>query len=474
MSMNKLFITLIGLFGYYSFLTAQKYEIHVKIEGYTNDTLLLGYQYGDKQYIKDTALIKKGEFVFTGDTALEAGMYLIVLQPTHDYFQILVDSDKQKFNISSDVKTLNESLKFKGSKLNDEFYDYINYIGIQKNKADSLGDLSKLEKDPKEKAKLEQALTKIDQAVKDKQESIINRKDKSLLGLLINWSKDVEIPKYEGTADEINEKSFLFYKTHFFDGGDFLDDRSLRLPLFASKVNRYLDKLTIQVPDSINAALDFILSKCKEGSEIYKYVLSNSLNTYANSKYVGMDGVYVHLVEKYYAQGKAPWIQEEPLAKMVQDAKALKPLLIDKIAPNIMVYKQDSTPISLHDIKSEYTLLLIWAPDCGHCKESMPAIKKFYNEYKSKGVEIFALCSKTGDVKACWDGVETLGMKDWINTTDPEHKSRFRIIYDVKTTPQVYILDKDKRILTKKIGAEQLPEVMEKLFRIKANETKEK
>lgn len=116
------------------------------------------------------------------------------------------------------------------------------------------------------------------------------------------------------------------------------------------------------MPDSINAALDFILSKCKEGSEIYKYVLSNSLNTYANSKYVGMDGVYVHLVEKYYAQGKAPWIQEEPLAKMVQDAKALKPLLIDKIAPNITVYKQDSTPISLHDIKSEYTLLLIWGP----------------------------------------------------------------------------------------------------------------
>lgn len=80
----------------------------------------------------------------------------------------------------------------------------------------------------------------------------------------------------------------------------------------------------------------------------------------------------------------------------------------------------------------------------------MPAIKNFIVSINLK-VEIFALCSKTGDVKTRWDGVETLGMKDWINTTDPEHKSRFRIIYDVKTTPQVYILDKDKRILTKKI-----------------------
>lgn len=106
------------------------------------------------------------------------------------------------------------------------------------------------------------------------------------------------------------------------------------------------------MPDSINAALDFILSKCKEGSEIYKYVLSNSLNTYANSKYVGMDGVYVHLVEQYYAWRKAPWILEEPLAKWYRMQSPLKPLLIDKIAPNITVYKQDSTPISLHDIKS--------------------------------------------------------------------------------------------------------------------------
>ena len=144
----------------------------------------------------------------------------------------------------------------------------------------------------------------------------------------------------------------------------------------------------------------------------------------------------------------------------------------NKIAPNITVFKQDSTPISLHDVKAKYTILLIWAPDCGHCKQSMPSIKKFYEEYKSKGVEIFAVCSKTGpDEKTCWEGVSQLGMGGWINTSDPQHKSKFRLVYDVKTTPQVYFLDENKKILTKKIAGEQFKEVMDKINAIQKSGT---
>ena len=40
----------------------------------------------------------------------------------------------------------------------------------------------------------------------------------------------------------------------------------------------------------------------------------------------------------------------------------------------------------------------------------------------------------------------------------------YMLDYNVKTTPQMYILDKDKKIIMKNIGAEQLPEVMEKLM----------
>jgi hypothetical protein len=88
-------------------LPGQGYKIKVSIKGYKNDTLLLGYHYGDKQYIKDTAFRLNGQFVFEKDTLLEPGMYLIVLKPSHDFFQLLIEEKNQQFSVetSLDLKT---------------------------------------------------------------------------------------------------------------------------------------------------------------------------------------------------------------------------------------------------------------------------------------------------------------------------------------------------------------------------------
>jgi len=452
-------------------LQAQVYEIKVKIKGYQNDTLLLGYHFGDKTYIKDTAFRKTDQFVFKGDSILEGGMYLLVLKPKNDFIQILIDQDNQKFSCETDTFDISGNLKFKNSKLNQEFYAYLDFLDVQRRIGDSLNAIHKTIDQEPTKIQIRKELDAIDVAVKARQKAIAEKPQFSLLTLLLNLGTEPEIPEFEGTEEEQREKAFYHYRTHFFDKVDLSDDRIVRLPLFHGKIDRYLTKLTAQIPDSLNKALDYILSKAPPKSYAFKYILSTWLTHYANSKYVGMDGIYVHLVEEYYAKGMGYWLDEELLAKMLSDAKTLKPLLLDKIAPDITVYKQDGTPVSLHKVQAPYTILYIWAPDCGHCKSSMPSLLKFYESYKDKGVEILALCSKIGeDEKACWEAVKTLHMEPLTNTSDPFHRSKFRLTYDVKTTPVVYILDKDKKILTKKIAAEQLSDVMEKLMAIDQNE----
>ncbi|MBK9272284.1 MAG: redoxin domain-containing protein [Saprospiraceae bacterium] len=452
-------------------LDAQGYEIKVKIKAYQNDTLLLGYHFGDKTYLKDTAIRKSDVFTFKDDTLLEGGMYLLVLKPNNDFIQILIDKDNQKFSCETDTNDLSGNIKFKNSKLNQEFYDYLDFLDIQRQKGDSLNALYKVAGDENSKTNLTIQLNAVDQEVKARQKAIFEKPQLSLLSLLLKLGTEPEVPDFEGNEEEIKEKSFYYYRSHYFDLIDLSDDRIVRLPLFHGKIDRYLNKLTSQIPDSINKALDVILGKAPAKSYAFKYILSTWLTHYANSKYVGMDAVYVHLVDNYYSKGMAYWLDEELLAKMMSDAKTLKPLLLDQIAPDITVYKQDGTPVRLHKIQSEYTILYIWAPDCGHCKSSMPHLIKFYENYKDKGVEVLALCSKVGeDEKTCWEGVQSLHMESLVNTSDPFHRSKFRLTYDVKTTPVVYILDKNKKILTKKISAEQLPEVMEKLMAMDKNE----
>lgn len=146
------------------------------------------------------------------------------------------------------------------------------------------------------------------------------------------------------------------------------DPRLLRTPFLFERIDYYIQKLNVQHPDSLSKAVDFVLQKVRPAEDTYKYYLIHFLNFYAKSNIVGMDAVYVHLVDKYYATKKAPWTDSAQLVKITENANELKPTLIGKIAPNVQLERRDGVKFKLHDIKSEYTILYFWAYDCGHCK----------------------------------------------------------------------------------------------------------
>ena len=178
-----------------------------------------------------------------------------------------------------------------------------------------------------------------------------------------------------------------------------------------------------------------------------------------------MDAVYVHLVNEYYAKGKAPWTDEKQLAKIIKNATVLDPILIGKVAPDLNLQGRNKEPITVHEVESEYTVMFFWDPDCGHCKKSIPVLIDFYNQYREKGVEILGICTKLNPASdTCWDLIDEKGMDLWINANDPYLRSRFKQIYNVQVTPQIFVLDAEKKIVMKKIGVEQLPEVLDHLI----------
>ena len=164
-----------------------------------------------------------------------------------------------------------------------------------------------------------------------------------------------------------------------------------------------------------------------------------------------MDAVYVHIVMNYYAKGEAPWVDPEKLLEIVDNASKTEPLLIGKIAPEIAIPRLDveatliamekeedekdkfvlGEKVSLHGLGSPYKVLFIWAPDCGHCKKSMPKMIDFYEKYKDKGVELFALCHQNyKSTPACAEFIKDRPeMLKWINVTDPYFRSRYHTLY---------------------------------------------
>jgi hypothetical protein len=54
------------------------YQIEVKVKKFRGDVAYLGYPYGDKKYLADTAEVNDdGVFVFEGDEPLDGGLYFV-------------------------------------------------------------------------------------------------------------------------------------------------------------------------------------------------------------------------------------------------------------------------------------------------------------------------------------------------------------------------------------------------------------
>lgn len=442
------------------------YQIKVEAKNYNHDTLYLGFYYGDKQYLKDTAVLNKGKFVFEADKTLDPGMYLILLQPDNSFVQLNINRGKQQLDVKFDAKDPVNSIVVKGDRDNQAFYEYIRYLNAQRPEADALRkQMENTELSPEEKSVLEGKLIAINEKVKSFQEKMMKEYKGTLTAALISSFQEMTIPQFEGDEREVQVQKYRYFMDHYFDGIDFSDERMIRTSFFFTKVNDYVQKHTVQIPDSLIQAVDHVLGLCRNNEEAFKFFLVHFVNVYAKSNIIGMDAVYVHIVDAYYAKGAAPWVDEEQLNKMVENAESLRPILIGEIAPNIKMEKRDGTKISLYDVDSSFTILFFWAPDCGHCQKSMPDIIEFYNKYKPKGVEIFAVCTKVTDkVPDCWKMVDEKGMDIWINVVDPYLLSKFSTIYSIKSTPQIFILDKDKKILLKRLASDQLDSVMEELL----------
>jgi thiol-disulfide isomerase/thioredoxin len=442
------------------------HSISVIADGYDGDEIYLGVYLGELQFVLDTARLLDGEYRFEGEENLLPGFYIVVFPPDNQFLQLLIGEDDTDIQVKVKASSLRKPTELNGSEDTRLFYMYAEYISEKRTIVDSLkSERDDLPANSKRKTEIENELEAINAEVVIMQNQIVEEHGETLTAMLININREVNIPDFEGTEEEINDQTFEYYREHYFDHIPLSDPRIVRTPFLHEKLSYYLEKLTYQHPDSLIIAIDFIMNEFGAESESFQVYLASFLNKYARSKIVGMDAVYVHLVNEYYAQGKAPWTDEEQLSKIIKNANTLKPILIGKIAPDLKLQSRDKEPITVHGIKSDYTVLFFWDPECGHCKKSIPLLLEFYKAYHDRGVEVLAICTKLNQASdKCWDVVDERGMDIWINANDPYLRSKFKQIYDIRVTPQIFVLDSDKKIVMKKIGVEQLAGVMDHLL----------
>lgn len=457
---------LFSLFFFFSvFAFSQKgMKIEVDIDGFKKDTMILGYYMGSNQYVLDTAARTSRGFVFKTDTLQPQGMYMVILPPLNEAIQFILAEDQQ-FKISAKYDEGVKDVTFKGSDENDLYYRYVNFIQAKRPESNRLRkQLDSMDVNDPEFERIDKAVVAIDNEVAALSKDIRESHPNSFTAMILDVNEEIDIPEFQGEEQDVAMKRFLYFRDKYYQKMHLKDPRMFRTPYLYERVNYFVDKLTMRSPDSLIVTVDRILGDLdrKETSEGFRYYLVHLLNKYAKSKIIGQDAVYVHIVDNYYAKDKAPWTDAEQLSKIMKNARSLRPILVGKTAPNLTLQDKEGNDVAIHDIEAEYTVLYFWNPDCGHCKKSTPKLIEFQKANADKGIRVVTICGKMGkDYPKCWEYIdESKDMDVLLNLGDVTHKSRYKMVYYVKNTPKLFLLDKDKKILSKGFGTEQLPELM--------------
>ena len=446
------------------------YEIKITLKPFKNQFVYLGHYYGSKQLpIVDSArLNEKGEGVFKGNKKLGGGIYLVGFPDRSRHFEILVDKN-QKFSIIADTAKLH-AIQFLNSPENIQFRAYQHYMSENGRKADSLNRL-RMATTGTDSLKLAGHMEDINSNIRKYRMDIMAKDPNGLLATLLKAMKEPEIPRDDPAAKSDSNFAYRYFKNHYWDGVNFYDDRLARTPFFEGRIDKYFEQLVFPSADSVIKEIDYMLAFAGASADMERFLLLKFVNRYLNQKYMWEDAVFVHLFEKYFSNKTYPWLNENGKKIITDRAYSLMANITGKPAADIELTDTNGKTVNLYDLAADYTVVAIWDPTCGHCKEVVPALDSAYQaKWKGLGLKLFGLARETEGKKTDWlNFIREHHLNEWTHVYYSKAEDAARInagipgysqLYDVQSFPTLYLLDKEKRIIGKKLTVEQIDEIL--------------
>ncbi|MDR0981952.1 MAG: DUF5106 domain-containing protein [Culturomica sp.] len=478
-------ITLLCIVGTFKTF-AQGYDIKITVGKMPNKDVILARYYEDKILSVDTARLNaKGYGEFKNSyKKLARGHYILVFSPSN-IFELIIGGN-QKFNITSDTVDVIDNIRFENSPENQAFLDFQKFMVSLNKKGNEINE--KYKKDPnknnKDVQEAYQGLYKdLEKENRDHIKNLTVKFPKSAVATFANLTLSPDVPDFSKTVAantpdrdmEIRKKSFYYMKNHYWDYTDFADTTILSTKIFKQKLDNYFENMVVVNPDSLYHACDDLLTKARNANKtVFRYLMNYCLVYTFDNKIMGMDEAFVKLGEKYYIGGIVNWLNKDQMKKITDEVYKRQYNLIGHKALDLQLPTIDGQVASIYTTKAPFMLLLFWEPNCGHCKKIVPQVKeKIDNRFAPYGLKVFAVNIDKESEKPRWvEFVEKHELFDFVNVWDPKKQSNYWTIYNVFSTPVMYILDKDKKIIAKNLSVEQMVDLLTNEYKKQGIEVK--
>ena len=438
------------------------YKFTVEINNASDSVIYLGQYYNKNQYAIDTAFInKKGQFIFEKkDKELKPGLYFIT-NNKNKLAEFTINKEPLNYKFYTDDANWTLHMEIKGSKDNEKFMDYQQ---IRRDMNMAMEEARQKYSDEEFKSYRREQGRKLDSINK----AFVAQDPTHILSIIMSATKEIDVPVVDSLGDSLSQREqYEYYATHYFDNMALDNEAILRTPayVFYERVERYFDQVVNgATPETICKYADILLEKASPAKDVFKYLVLYIAEKYLQTNIMSYDAIYVHMIEKYYMTGDAFWASPSDIDFETKRAMTWKKLLIGEKAPELILKNQEGEWHSFYEVPNKYTLLIFWAPSCGHCATIIPALYNFYKEYKDVyDIGAYAINTDIGpeEVEKWKKYVQDKGL-DWDNYNGGEANVDWHEVYDIISTPVIYLLDQDKKIIGKKLDAD----ILKKLFAI--------
>ena len=394
-------ILLIFLLTFAPIAMMSQVKIRIEIENFEDSIFyLLKYKSDKSLAVIDASTISYKEKIFKATDNYPEGIYILADSKQNPLFEMLIGKD-QKFSIKISDLMRNDTYIIKGSKETSAYFDIYNQTNYNQLYIKALE--SEIEYYPNNEAKIDS----LKKNLLSYQESKMLKDENAFLNTYIKFIQDTDIKELP-----------------------LCDLRILNSRLLKNKMDHYFDLILMSETDEyICERIDDLISRTNDCHEVRDYIL-----WYLYSRYFNNDIIYTHLSDVYFSKLEINNLTENIRCEIVKRADILRKITIGRIAPTFTYIDDEGKQIDLSEIDSKNTILFFYKPDCQKCirdKRILGLIKK-----RQKNLTILHI---------------NISEENYSNVSQ-----NIAVQYDIKTTPTIYILDKDKRITAKNIKAEEI------------------
>lgn len=249
----------------------------------------------------------------------------------------------------------------------------------------------------------------------------------------------------------------FYYVNHYWDEYSLADTAFIRSTDTEQLFANFVDALQYVSPQESATALRNMMNLMETDSTAYAhFCLLSEKYLYDPNSPMRNEDFYIPVLEQMLASHRLTAVEKIRPADRLKQARKNRP---GAVAANFTyVTPSDLNKVQrMSNIKADYTMLFFYDPDCSNCRKHEQVLSEIpaFLEMQQKGrLRVLAVYpDEDGDE---WLLNSSKMPEEWIVGWNKKGDIRSKQLYEIRATPTLYLLDKQKKVIIKDGTLEQI------------------